>query len=164
MSKIITINELVKLMNNFATNHDMINDFGFGNTWEIGTSRQMLFPWMWATVQPSSVVLNGNKSQLPQVSFSIIFADKLNDNPNVNDVNGEDSNNGQEILSDCFQYAQDFIQYILSEWGQYGVNIIDSPTITPVWDETTDKVNGWALDINFGLKHFNCLLPFTYTS
>jgi len=90
--------------------------------------------------------------------------DKLNDNENLDNVNGEDSNNGQEIMSDCLQYVQDFITYVLSEWGKYGVAIVDSPTITPVWDETTDKVNGWALDIALRLKHYNCLLPFTYIS
>ena len=162
--KIITLNEVVKLMDLFQTNHDQLNDFGFGNTWDIGTSRQMLFPYMWATVQPSTFNLNANKSQIPDLNFTILFVDKLNDNENLDNVNGEDSNNGQEIMSDCLQYVQDFITYVLSEWGKYGVAIVDSPTITPVWDETTDKVNGWALDIALRLKHYNCLLPFTYIS
>jgi hypothetical protein len=158
-SKIITINETVKLMELFSSRHNMLNDFGFGNTWDIGTSRQMEFPYMWATIQPSNIELNNNKSQIPAMNYTIIFADKINDNENPNDINGEGSNNGQEIISDTFQYAQDFVQYVLTTWGQFGLMILDSPTITPIFDDTTDKVNGWALDVTFRLKHYNCVLP-----
>jgi len=161
-SKIITLNELVFLMNVFTQEHYQLNDFGFGNTWDIGTSRQMKFPYMWSTIQPSTFNLNANKSQIPDLSFSVLFVDKLNNNLNTEDVNGEDSNNGQEVMSDCLQYAQDFIQHILSEWGKYGISIVDNPTITPIFDETTDKVNGFSLDIVFRLKHYNCDIPLTH--
>jgi len=119
----------------------------------------MKFPYMWVTPQPSSVI-NLNRTTLPIFNFSIIFADQLNDSPNVLDRNGEESNNGLEILSDTFQYAQDFITYVLTNWSQYGLLIDDETiSISPTYDATDDKVNGWVLDIQFKAKYFNCELP-----
>ncbi len=157
--QIVTLNIIGKLMRDFQLANDMLNDFGIGNTFDIGTSRQMKFPYMWVTPQPSSVI-NLNRTTLPIFNFSIIFADQLNDSPNVLDRNGEESNNGLEILSDTFQYAQDFITYVLTNWSQYGLLIDDETiSISPTYDATDDKVNGWVLDIQFKAKYVNCELP-----
>jgi hypothetical protein len=152
---IISLNQIVKLMNDFSDASLFLNDFGFGHTSDIGTSVQMTFPYMWVTPQPSTIG-NINKTTIPSYNFSIIFADRINDEPNNNNTNGENSNNGQEILSDMFQVAQDFITYANSNWNVYGVILEDSITITPTMDATDDKVNGWVLDIVLKTKFINC--------
>jgi len=157
MTYILTLNQIVNLMITFKNGNLFLNDFGFGNTFDIGTSRQMRFPYMWVTPQPSSIS-NENKTNIPSYNFSVIFADRLNDEDNSDGANGEQSNNGQEILSDMFQVAQDFITYINS-LKTYGVILEDGITITPTMDATDDKVNGWVLDIALKTKFSNCQLP-----
>lgn len=156
---IISLNQMINLMKTFSDDNLFLNDFGFGNTSEIGTSRQMLFPYMWVTPQPSTIN-NVNKVTTPIYTFSIIFADRINDEVNASDSNGELSNNGAEVLSDMFQVAQDFVTYVNSNWGQYGIILEEDVTITPTMDATDDKVNGWVLDINLRTKFVNCILPF----
>tara|TARA_R110000803_G_scaffold80887_2_gene146732 strand:+ start:762 stop:1247 length:486 start_codon:yes stop_codon:yes gene_type:complete len=156
---IISLNQLVKLMRDFSNANLFLNDFGFGNTSEIGTSRQMEFPYMWVTPQPSTIN-NLNKVTTPNYNFTIIFADRINDEINVGDNNGEESNNGLEVLSDTFQIAQDFLTYVNANWGQYGILFnLEDVTISPTIDGTDDKINGWAMDIIIKTKFVNCVLP-----
>ena len=152
---IISLNQIIRLMKDFSLASVFIKDFGFGNTYDIGTSRQMLFPYMWAVPQPSTIT-NLNKTTIPVYNFSIIFADRINDEVNTFDRNGESSNNGQEILSDMFQVAQDFVTYVNANWGQYGITILETINITPTMDDTDDAVNGWVLDIQIKTKFINC--------
>ena len=46
-TNIITINQLIKLFNDFSDSHLQLKDFGYGPTSEIGTTRQMNFPYLW---------------------------------------------------------------------------------------------------------------------
>ncbi|MCP4761451.1 MAG: hypothetical protein GY870_06690 [archaeon] len=155
---IISLNQIIKLMRDFADANFFLNDYGFGHTSDIGTSRQMTFPYMWVTPQPSTIE-NINKVTTPSYNFSIIFADQINDEKNVDNQNGELSNNGAEVLSDMFQVAQDFVTYINANWGRYGIILEDGITITPTMDASDDKVNGWVLDIVIRTKYVNCELP-----
>lgn len=157
MTKIITLNQLLKLMEDFQTTHPLLKDFGFGPTHQIGTSRQMSFPYMWSTFEQDSIISLTNKTAIPTLNFTIIFADKINNQKNFDNNNGEDSNNGQEILSDTFQIAQDFVTHIGTAWRSYGITISnDQANIFAVEDETDDKVNGWGLRIGLKLIHSNC--------
>ena len=156
---ILTLNQLVRLFKTFSDDNLFLNDFGFGNTFDIGTSRQMLFPYMWVVPQPSTIT-NENKTNIPSYNFSIIFADRINDEKNTTNSNGENSTNGVEILSDMFQVAQDFVTYVSTLLKAYGVILDDNITITPTMDATDDKVNGWVLDVVLKTKFSNCELPF----
>jgi hypothetical protein len=156
---ILTLNQLVRLFKTFSDDNLFLNDFGFGNTFDIGTSRQMLFPYMWVVPQPSTIT-NENKTNIPSYNFSIIFADRINDEKNTTNSNGENSTNGVEILSDMFQVAQDFVTYVNTLLKSYGVILDDNITITPTMDATDDKVNGWVLDVVLKTKFSNCELPF----
>ena len=155
---IITLNQINRLMNVFANDSKFLNDFGFGHTADIGTSRQMKFPYMWATPQPS-IINNLNKVTTPTYNFSIIFADQINDEKNTTNSNGEYSNNGSEVLSDMFQVAQDFITYVNSNWNVYGIILGENINITPTMDATDDKINGWVVDLELRTKFVNCEIP-----
>jgi hypothetical protein len=157
---IITLNQLLKLMKDFSIAHPQLNDFGFGMTSDIGTTRQMDFGYMWVTFENDSIFeISPNKSIIPQMNFTILFVDKINDQKNDNDAVGEDSNNGQEVLSDMFLVAQDFVTEIVASWSQYGVLIEGDVSAFPLQDETDDKANGWGIRMALKLKYVNCDIP-----
>ena len=154
---IISLNQIIKLFSDFVEAHPQLNDFGFGSTSEIGTSRQMEFPYCWVTFeQDSNLEISPNKSITPEMSFTILMVDQLNQQTNYQDINGENSDNGQEVLSDAFQYGQDLINDMVSYWSQYGISIPSDVSVYPILDETDDKVNGWAFRVSVKLKYFNC--------
>ena len=158
---IITLNQLISWFQSFQERHFFLKDFGFGEPYDIGTSRQMKFPYMWMTLNDDSVipVASNNKTAIPEISFSILFMDKINDQPNYLDTNGFPSNNSQEILSDCLQYLQDLITEIQSYWQPYGVLFSQDVSFFPVVDETQDKATGINGRVVLRLKQVNCIIP-----
>jgi hypothetical protein len=156
---IISLNQIVDLFSGFADRHYFLNDFGFGATSEIGTSRQMDFPYMWVTLNENSVINPQNRTAIPELSFSVLFMDKTNIQSNYLEINGDNSDNIQEILSDMLQVLQDFVTEVQVDWGNYGIIFQDNINCFPATDETQDKVNGWVGQFSFKLKHSNCILP-----
>jgi hypothetical protein len=156
-SVIVTYNQVINLMRSFVSAHPQLNDFGNGPTSEIGKSRQMDFPYMFSTHEQDSIFRIVNKNITPELNFTVMFLDKVNDqNLTLNRV-GDDSTNTQEILSDTYQYAQDFLNEVLTNWSKYGIAFSqDDVTAFPVYDETTDRVSGWAVRIALRLKYYNC--------
>ena len=160
VTNIITINQLIEMFADFADAHYQLNDFGYGNTSEIGKSRQMEFPYLWVTHRTSSQLNVTNKTLIPQLTLSVILADKVINNENISGDNGSNSNNEQEVLSDTFQMLEDFVTYISTSLGVYGVQLTeDAIAVEPIYDETTDKVSGWIADIVINLRHSNCIYP-----
>jgi hypothetical protein len=148
------------MFEDFATAHLQLNGFGYGPTSEIGTSKKMDFPYLWITHRTPSNIVVSNKTQIPEVRLTFIIVDQLNNQVNLADANGSNSTNEQEVLSDCFQIAQDLVNYISTQMGQFGVMLMDeSISIEPVYDETPDAASGWVMDVALKLKHSNCITP-----
>jgi photosystem II stability/assembly factor-like uncharacterized protein len=148
------------MFEDFANAHLQLNDFGVGPTSEIGTSRQMRFPYLWLTHRTASAINTTNRTQIPDIILTFIIVDQHNIQTNYEDINGINSNNQQEILSDTFQIAQDLVNYIQTQMGQFGVQLVgDAITIEPVFDETQDAVTGWVMDVTLRLIHSNCVTP-----
>jgi hypothetical protein len=156
---IISLNQLVDLFKSFAQLHPMINDFGYGPTSDIGVSRQMKFPYLWLTIDQNTEIIPQNKTAIPLMGFTVLFMDKTNIQQNYLDINGLDSDNRQETLSDTFQYLQDLITEIDNNWNNYGIKFDGSINAFPGVDETTDKVNGWVGRFRLKLRHSNCITP-----
>jgi len=154
MTSIVTLNQIIDLCRAFVASHPNLNDFGYGQTSDIGTTRQMRFPYMWAGHQSDSYIRIGTNNAIPELKFLFFFMDKINDQTGLNQ-NGEASNNGQDIMSDCLQYAQDFVNEVLATWGSKGIKISEDVRVFPGFDETTDKVNGWIIEVTFKLKYIN---------
>ena len=155
-----TLNELLKLFEGFSQAHQMINGFGYGDNSEIATSKQMLFPYMWVNSDNTSVDTTVNRNQTPEHAFIIGFLDQENIQENYEEAVGFNSNNRQEIMSDTFQLAQDFITFINTYGHKYKIRIVEgSVSLQPTYDETTDKAYGWALSISLRTAHNNCDLP-----
>ena len=100
ITSIVSINQLITWFQDFQENHYFLKDFGFGEPYDIGTSRQMTFPYMWVTMNEDSSIATGShiKSAIPDLSFSVMFMDKINIQENYLDTNGFPSDNSQEIL------------------------------------------------------------------
>lgn len=156
---IISLNQVVDLFQSFSERHYFLNDFGFGPTSEIGTSRQMKFPYMWVTINENGNINPQNRTAIPELPFSVLFMDKTNIQSNYLGINGDNSNNVQEVLSDMLQILQDFITEVQVDWGNYGIMFQDTVAFYPATDETQDKVNGIVGQFSFKLKHSNCILP-----
>ena len=161
ITSIISLNQLIKWFQTFQQNHYFLKDFGFGEPYSIGTSRQMDFPYMWVTMNEDSSIQtsSNNKSAIPDISFSIMFMDKINNQPNYLDTNGFQSDNSQEILSDTLQCVQDLIVYIQQNWQQYGVLISQDVSFYPAVDETTDKATGVVARFVLRTRQVNCIIP-----
>ena len=161
ITSIVSLNQLVTWFEAFADNHFFLKDFGFGEPYDIGTTRQMEFPYMWLTLDDTSVIATGTnvKSAIPDYSFRVFFMDKINIQENYLDQNGFQSDNSQEIISDTVQYLQDLITYIQQNWGQYGVLLSADVTFSPVIDETQDKATGISASITLRTRQVNCIIP-----
>lgn len=155
-SRIVTINEILKKFKEFVESHKQLRDFGYGPTSDIGTSRQMEFPYLWVTHQSDSRINIENKTALPELKFTLLFMDQVINLENVRDAVGEDSDNGRDVISDCFQYLQDMVTEIEKSYGKYGIKILENVRVFPAFDETPDKVNGWAGEITLKLSYVNC--------
>jgi len=159
-TRIVSINEILGYFKTFQEAHAQLTDFGYGPTSDIGTSVQMDFAYLWVTHQSDSYIkISTNKTQIPELKFVLLFMDQVNIQENFEGVNGENSNNGQEIISDMFQVLQDCLADIISNWGTYGIMIAEDVRVYPAFDETNDAVNGWAAEVTFKLSHINCVMP-----
>lgn len=161
ITSIVSINQLITWFEDFQENHYFLKDFGFGEPYDIGTSRQMDFPYMWVTMNEDSSIQTASnvKSAIPDISFSVMFMDKINNQPNYLDQNGFQSDNSQEILSDTLQCLQDLITMIQQNWGQYGVLISQDVSFYPAVDETQDKATGVVARIVLRTRQVNCVIP-----
>lgn len=154
---IISLNQIIGLFKDFANDHPQIESFGYGPTSDIGTSVKVDYPAFWLTHEnDGNIGIGGNKTLIPEMSFTALFFDKLNQQLNVDGVNGEAADNGQEILSDTFQMGEDLIADIIGYWSQFGVSISEDVSTFPIFDETDDKVNGYGFRLTLRLKHLNC--------
>ncbi|EFX61756.1 hypothetical protein DAPPUDRAFT_271961, partial [Daphnia pulex] len=161
----LTLNNILDAFKAYVnTSGSMLVGFGYGPTSEFGRSTQMEFPCLWIThTQASGVDISGDgKAMIPILRISILILDQVTDSKNVKVINGEDSNNGQEIVSDCFQVAQDLIAWVngSANLRQLGVSLYKSenPTIDPVFDDTTDRLNGVMLGLSLRLNYNNCVV------
>lgn len=159
VTRIVTLNEIIQLFEDFVSAHGQLTDFGYGPASDIGTSKQMTFPYMWVSHQSDSYIRVSNKTAIPELKLLLFFMDQNNDQVNFEDTNGENSTNGQEIMSDTLQMLQDCISYISANWGVSGIMISEDVRIFPGFDETQDSVNGWVGEITLKLSHINCTIP-----
>src|ERR1039458_3154407 len=89
-----TLNQFTSLLQTLADEHQQIKTFGEGDVWEIGASKSIQYPLLWAVPQPSNTA-----QKLLNMKFSLIVADILD----------PDKSNEQDILSDTQQIALDIL-------------------------------------------------------
>jgi hypothetical protein len=156
---IITINQIIAAFRDFADQHIMLKDMGYGQTYEIGTTRQMKFPYLWVSHTPQSQIDFVNKTTIPTLNFYIFVLDQRNDQYGDNE-NGFASDNVAELMSDTFQIIQDVVTFISLDLSKWGVMLGENILVNPVYDETQDKSFGWYIEVSLKLKHVNCVIPY----
>jgi hypothetical protein len=152
---ITSINQILDELNAFADAHPQLHDFGYGPVSEIGVSKQMSFPYFWVTHQSDSYIRIENKTTIPELRFLFLFVDQVDNQENYSNINGQQSHNGQEIISDMFQVVQDCINHIMTTFQTLGIYISEDVRTYPVFDETPDRVNGWAAEVTMRIKYLN---------
>lgn len=153
----MTINKIVDIFKDWSiAKAPFVNDFGFGPIWDFGTSRQMKYPCMWVDLETSSNINISNRSMVPEFNLIVMFLDKENIQDNVEDINGMRSNNVGHIMSDTFQLGQDFINDLIISYNGSGFSLINQVTANKIYDETTDKVYGWAFSFTMRTSVINC--------
>ena len=135
----LSLNHIIGIFRDFSIRHEMINDFFYGNTYNIGASRQMRFPYL-AVENSQSITfgtINGHKEI--QYTFILYVMDKIN----MGDINYD------QLMSDC-HYILDTLVQEISQSRYYvdnNLNIVGDVVFTPVMEATDDNVNGWQAEI-----------------
>jgi len=151
----ITINRIIAIFRDLSIRHEMINDFGFGETSDIGASRPMLFPYLW--VEPTTTrITQGNTANRYQelfYSFNIYLMDKIQ--------KGDD--NFEDTLSDT-NYILATIVREMSQHPYYvdmNVSLSGDVVFDPATEATDDNVNGWIAQftLKIPLRYGYCETP-----
>ena len=131
----LTLNQVIKSLNDIADNHLQINSFQYDTIDNIATSGTIYYPMMMALLKPATVVdLKLN------LSFTLIFCDLVH----------KGQTNAQEVESDMLSIALDVIHQL--QLPSYGWSFdVKAPRLEPFRDRFDDEVTGWALDITLGI-------------
>lgn len=98
-----TLNQIIKVFNDFADAHPQINSFGTGDLWEVGMSEDIQYPVLW--VQPTeSRVIKGTSGTFTYTSnlIRVFILDRVK----------KGKENEIEVLSDMSQVAHDLVKNI----------------------------------------------------
>ena len=144
----MTLNQLVKQINQIATDHEQINFVYFGDVWERLSNGEVTYPAMFYT-------LTGGNALAKHItySFSLYCMDRML----------SEETNETEVLSDMTLVAQDLLaqlRYPKFEWV-----ISDNAPITFYTESDPDYLAGVKLDVTFQLPFLNdrCQIPTIYT-
>lgn len=138
-----SLNRIVSIFRDIADRHRMLNDFGFGNTEDIGADREMLFPYLWVDAPTVTYQNSGNGIKSLLYNFEFYVMDKID----KGDCNYDDT------LSD----TQLIVQTILAEIGEHkfyrdmSINLSGEPQSQPATFATDDNVNGWSTTLSLKL-------------
>ena len=141
----LTLNRFEEMFRSIADKHEMINDYGFGPSYNIGNDRAIKYPFLW--IEPvNSTVLNGGLGSgtsftTQTYQFNLICMDKIN--------KGDDNYN--QTSSDTDYILKTVIAYLDTEqiYIDYELHIDGDITIEPVYEQTEDNANGWEATMTF---------------
>ena len=140
----MTLKEVKTLLNNLADDHKQINDFGWGDVWELGESQSITYPLMYCTIQNSNVT-----GKVFNLSLSIIFCDLVfGDNKNEDDV-----------ISDQMLICQDIIAQLRSDTFEFTLG--NSVNVNFFNERLSDLVAGVQANITLALPYVadRCAVP-----
>lgn len=143
MNTTLTLNKLKIAFEDIAERHQMINDFGWGPSYNIGTEASMNFPYLWVEpVSSRTTSGSGNSAGVEYYTFNMYVMDK---------IDGGDGNYA-ELISDM-----DYItKTIFAELDINPIYVSMELSIDgdfngePAYEDEDDNVNGWVT--NFTLK------------
>lgn len=143
----MTLKEVRSLLNDLADDHKQINDFGWGDIWELGESQSITYPLMYCTIQNSNVT-----GKTFNLSLSILFCDLVfGDNKNEDDV-----------ISDQMLICQDIIAQLRSDTFEFTLG--NSINVNFFNERLSDLVAGVQATITLVLPYVadRCAVPSDY--
>jgi hypothetical protein len=161
-----SINQIIDKCLQMATSHPQVNGFGYGPLYDI-VGQEINYPYLWVLNEDShTLVYSENNIQYNALDYTFVLrvADKVNDQPNVYNANGENSNNGLEVVSDTAQILTDLInsmaQDSLNIFNE--IEILEDVDIEPFFHEDSGDVNGHQATITLRVPNDNqCITPLT---
>jgi len=143
----MTIKEVKSLLNNLANDHKQINDFGWGDVWELGESKSITYPLMYCTIESSNV-----SGSIFNLSLSIIFADLV----------FADEKNEDDVISDQMLICQDIIAQLRSDTFEFTLG--NSVNINFFTERLSDLVAGVQASISLAIPYVadRCAVPSDY--
>jgi hypothetical protein len=160
----ITIRELLNNFKAIADADPRINAFGTGQRYDILTDIKY-YPYFWVVADLSHDILYSEHGyRAIEWNFTFRVADKNNNQINQYDAVGLNSNNGQDIHSDCFVILSDIINCIAEDsLGLFNsVDMVNDISVEPFFNEDSGDVNGFECGITIRGKNDNpCISPIT---
>ena len=161
----ITIANIVSRFKALADADPRCNAFGAGPLYDIIDDIKY-YPYLWIQndVLHRINYTDINKYRAIEYSFILRVGDKVNDQPNVYQAYGENSNNGLDISSDTFTILVDMINAISeNSLGLFGdFTMLDDVEVEPFFHEDTGDVNGHMAQIRLRAPLENpCISPIT---
>lgn len=143
----MTINQVKNLLSELAQGHKQINDYGWGDVWEIAESKSITYPLMYATIQNSNI--SGKTFNL---SISLLFMDLV----------FGDEKNEDDVISDQMLICQDIIAQL--RFDGYDFTLGQNVSIAFFTERFADLVAGVRADITIALPYTadRCAVPTTY--
>ena len=151
-----TINQFNVLFKDIATKHEMINDYGFGPTYNIN-NEVIKYPFLW--VEPMNSTLTGTPTTgflTETYQFVLIVMDKINKG---DDNYIQTSSDSDYILKTILSLLDTNPLYV-----DMGLGIGGDVICEPVYEQTEDYSNGWQATITLKVPmRFNpCNSPTSY--
>ena len=133
-----TYNQIITVLNDFATNHLQVNSFFRGNVNEIGfnneTYKSFNYPIMW--VQDGTETISDKDAV---ISFEILLLD----------IEFPDHKTQQEILSDMREVALDLASYLydINKTADFEFTIDRNISLQPFKETYEDNLTGWLITV-----------------
>lgn len=159
------INTIIGKFGQIAVGHPNINSFGYGPIYDLD-GYEMTYPYLWIRNDNSHTLIysEDNKYQAIEFQFVLRVGDKVNNQPNVFKANGENSNNGLDIVSDTFRTLLDILNsMMMNTLGLFpDLEPVGDIDIQPFFHEDTGDVNGHEATITLRIKNDGkCFSPLT---
>jgi len=147
-----------------AQNHPNINGFGYGPVYDlVGTDISHAYLWV-ITDEAHNLVFSDANGRYTHIDYTLILrvGDKVNNQPNVYSANGENSNNGLEVISDTAQILTDIVNSITSDSLNIfnDISIVEDVSLEPFFHEDDADVNGHEATITLRVTNDSpCISP-----
>lgn len=148
-----TLNRIKDIFFSLAIGNQMVNDFGFGPTYNINAAVERKYPLIWVEPSNSALTRSGNvgqsRFQVFLYTYNIYCVDRI--------IKGDE--NYDDVLSDC----QFILQSMLTELDQHPyytylkLNTEGDVQLRPVYEVEDANTNGWVATLT--LRIFNTLTP-----
>ena len=161
-----SVNQIIAKCLQIANAHPQLNGFGYGPLYDI-VGQEINYPYLWVINEDSHTLsYSENNKQFNTLNYTFVLrvADIVNDQPNVYSANGENSNNGLEVISDTAQILTDIVNSIAQDSLNIfnDIEILDDVDIEPFFHEDSGDVNGHQATITLRVPNESqCVTPLT---